>query len=212
MGHDLELVIAANGLPALILQGASTVDPDTKSGNPRHEVGTGKFGTGPGKTDRRQQQDRRGPLRRQADVDNPSALRRRDAVVDAARQIADLDDEQEVRRFMRQRWSGTRVMTELDVQSFINDARRQRIQDVIDTLDNRVRAGVLKRAKVVNIHFPRGWVKSTMNGLSDQEVLSVLDRLRSRGWTEQQVRQHVVQRFDDEHKRLARLRGNAEAD
>ena len=208
---EYDLVISGDGSPALVLQGATIVDPDTKSGNPRHEIGTGKFGRGPDKNDRRSAaQDRRVARRREDDGGRPDQLRRRDAVIDAAREIEDLSDEQALRELAIRR--SRRALTDAEVQSFINDVRRQRIDDVLDWLDNRVRTGVLKRAKVANISFPRGWVKATIRGLSDDEVKMVLGRLRSRGWSEQQVRQHVVQRFDDDRRRLARLRADVETD
>jgi len=211
---DRDLVILDDGSPALLLQGATIRDHDTKSGNPNHVIGSGKFGSGPGQKDRRKTGvDRRvAPSRRSGDGQRPDQIRRRDAVVDAAREVEDITDERSMREFMRRRWTGTRAMTDADVTSFIADVRSQRIDDVIDALDNRVRSGVLKRSKVANISFPRGWVKATMRGLTDPEILQVLNRLRSRGWSEQDVRQHVVNRFDDDRKRLARARADIEVD
>lgn len=214
MSDGYDIVIGEQGEPVLALQGASVRLP-VRSGNPYRQQ-AGRFGKGPGEVDRRRNSgDRRslasaGQGRRAADRDRPDVVRRRDAVVDAARSIEDLGDERALRDFVRRRWAGTRALTDADVQSFIVDARAQRLQDVVDTLDDRVRSGVLKRNDSVRVTFPRGWMKRTIRGLSDDEVASVLDRLRARGWTEQQVRQNVVQRFGDERQRLAKIRSRVE--
>ena len=209
-----EISYAADGEPVLALEGASVRLP-VRSGNPYRQQ-AGRFGSGPGQTDRRKgARDRRlppvaGQGRRSLDRQRPDVIRRRDAVVDAARSIEDLSNKQSLTDFVRRRWAGTRALTSMDIQSFVDDVRAQRLEDVVDTLDNRVREGVLKKNDSIRVSFPRGWVKRTIRGLSDDEVASVLDRLRARGWTEQQVRQHVVSRFDDERRRLAQIRSRVE--
>jgi hypothetical protein len=206
-----DLVIGKDGEPIIALDVLLPV----RSGNPYRQQ-AGRFGKGPDQVERRKaRQDRRsgspaGQGRRSTDGRRPDVLRRQDAVTDAARGIKDIDDDRALRDFVRRRWSGTRALTNADIQAFIEDVRAQRLQDVVDALDDRVRSGVLKKNDAVRVSFPRGWLKRTMRGLSDDEIGSVLDRLRARGWTEQQVRQHVVSRFDDDRRRLAQIRSRVE--
>jgi hypothetical protein len=202
MARPVDLVIDDTGAPALALAGATIVDPDAKSGNPHHEVGSGRFGYGPGKTNRRRTQDRRAMTAPPAQVD--SVQRRRDAVIDAARTLDDLSPTG-VATFVRKRWSGTKVLTDADIQAFSNDALAQRLQDITDSLDYRVRKAVYGRggAKVVKIEFPRGLARSTLRGLDNNQIATVLTRLRARGWSSDQLRRHIVRPFDDKDKRMA---------
>lgn len=189
---DHDIVLFPNGPPALRLVGPSTVDPDTRSGNPHHEVATGRFGSGgrkPGKV----------PTRGRAPVEVPapgSVERRRDAIVDAARSLPDLSPDG-VREFVQRRWKGTRVLTEADVELFAADALRQRIEDAVDALDLRLRKAVYSRggAKTVKIDFPRGMLRATLRDLDGPTVVSVLERLRQRGWSHEQVSKYVVRPF-----------------
>src|SRR3954453_12647745 len=83
--------------------------------------------------------------------------RRRDAVVDAARTLEDLSSAG-VDKFVRQRWRGDRAITPEDVESFSRDARAQRVHDVVDALDHRIRRFVHGRAgsKQMHVSIPRG--------------------------------------------------------
>jgi hypothetical protein len=185
MGYDL--VLTEEG-PALAVR----VDPDTKSGNPTHNVRDGRFGSlgrrkakVPGSNPRATQVEA-GP--------NASQVRRRDAVVDAARTIMDLSPDG-VREFVRKRWRGTRPLTDADVESFSADARRQRIEDAVDALDYRIRRGVYGRTRVVKVDFPRGLIRGSLRNMDDTEVNEVLQRLRYRGWTIDQVKRHVIKPY-----------------
>lgn len=210
MSGQADIVFDEHGAPAL-LQGATTIDPNTRSGNPHHEISSGRFGRAPGGGVRSRGS---GPSRAPsppslppADKARSSQVRRRDALIDAARTLDDLSPDG-VREFVTRRWAGTRVLTDSDVQSFSEDAQRQRIEDVIDALDYRVRRGVFGRQRIIRVELPRGLARQTIRGLSDDEISSVLRRLRERGWSADQLRKHVVRTFDDKDKRMtAELRG-----
>lgn len=190
---DYDLVIDADG-PALVLAGATVTDPDTKSGNDAHEIDSGRFGSKP----RAKAQGTRPASRAQvAGIrDNPTEVRRRDAVVDAARTIMDLSPDG-IREFVRKRWSGTKVLTDADVEAFSFDARRQRIDDAVDALDYRIRRSIFSRSnsRVVKVDFPRGLIRGSLRNMDDTEVNEVLQRLRYRGWTLQQVKKHVIRPY-----------------
>lgn len=90
-----------------------------------------------------------------------------------------------------------------DIDSFARDAQIQRFNDIVDTLDARMRRLVQGQSdRVVKVEAPRGWVRRTMRGMDDTEVVRVLQRLRERGWSARHIQQHVVKPFDDERKRM----------
>lgn len=128
-------------------------------------------------------------------------VRRRDAVVDAARTLEDLSPDG-VREHVARRARGTRVMTDDDVSSFSVDATKQRELDVADALDGRARRGVYGRQdKHVVVSFPRGWLRRSLRSMGDDEVAAVLGRLRDRGWTQAQVDKYVIKPYRGELSR-----------
>lgn len=206
---NYEYVIDDVGAPALLLAGAAREVP-TKSGNPAHEIATGRFGAGWRKP---KGDGARAPV--QKDTSNPNTppppaatrddvVRRRDAVVDAARTLTDLSPDG-VRELVRRRWRGTKVLTEADVEAFAADAQRQRVEDVVDALDYRLRRATSGRSagKAIKVDFPRGVIKGSLRGMDTPTVVNVLQRLRYRGWTADQISRHVVKTFDDPQRRLA---------
>jgi hypothetical protein len=135
-----------------------------------------------------------------------SHRRRRDAVVDAARQVEDLSPAG-VEQFARRRWRGDRPITPEDISAFSADARAQRVHDVVDALDFRVRRAVYGRAgsKQMHVSIPRGIVGKSLAALDGEEVAQVVERLRDRGWTDDQVRKHAVRRFLASNEHLGKL-------
>lgn len=175
-------IVEDDGAPALVLAGATIVDSNTRSGNPSHEISTGRFGVGGRK---------KKPV--QPTGPSPSEIRRQDAIKDAARTLSDLSPDG-VAEFVRKRWLGTKILTQADIDLFASEARRQRIEDITDALDHRIRKGVLGRngSKVVKVDFPRGQIRGSLRGMTDNEVNSVLTRLRARGWTVADIKKHVL--------------------
>jgi hypothetical protein len=126
-----------------------------------------------------------------------SAARRRDSVVDAARTLEDLSPAG-VEAFVRRRWRGDRAVTAEDFASFSADARAQRVHDVADAIDHRIRKAVEGRAgsKQVHVSLPRGVGAKSLASLDPEEMAVVLERLRDRGWSNQQIHRHGVRRLD----------------
>lgn len=113
--------------------------------------------------------------------------RRRDAVVDAARTLEDLNPAG-VEAFVRTRWRGTKVLEQADIDAFATDAAAQRTHDVVDALASRVRRGVLGIGeRHVRVDLPRGWVRRALRAMSDDEIAQASQRLVDRGWTDEQV-------------------------
>lgn len=197
-------VVAAfddSGAPILLVAGASVVVP-TRSGNPAHEVGSGRFGRFGSKDEKEEQ----APSKPQPDPAEGSQERRRDAVVDAARSLASLEPS-EIEKFMRSRWRGDRAITAADIASFAADVRTQRIHDVVDALDFRIRRAVNGRAgsKQTHVSIPRGLATKSLAGLEREDLLRVFQRLRDRGWNDRQIKRFGVRRIDSSDKRLQSL-------
>jgi hypothetical protein len=122
----------------------------------------------------------------EADAQRQSVTRRRDAVVDAARTLDDLSPDG-VRAFVTRRWAGRRALEEADVESFAADAREQRIHDVVDSLDSRVRGNVFGRVKHVRVDMPRGWARASLRSMTSDELETVIKRLADRGWDQKAI-------------------------
>jgi len=201
----LEYAVDENGAPVLLQGGASVVVP-TRSGNPAHEVGNGRFGQGRKKDDKKKGQASNPEP--PPDPSEGSDQRRRDAVVDAARTLDDLSPAG-VETFVRKRWSGRRALTQDDIDHFAADARVQRIHDVVDAIDFRLRKAVYGRSgsRQPHVVIPRGMQRKSLSGLEREELLMVFTRLRERGWSNQQIKRHGVRRIDDGDRRLQVLLG-----
>lgn len=186
-----------SGAPLLLVGGAARVVP-TRSGNPSHQVDSGQFGAGGKKNDQKPQP--------QADPSAGSEQRRRDAVTDAARTIEDLSPAG-VEKFVRGRWSGRRAITQADIDAFSADARAQRLHDVVDALDYRIRKAISGRAgsRQPHVVIPRGLQRKSLSGLEREDVIKVFIRLRERGWSDQQIKRHGIRRLDSGDRRLQGL-------
>lgn len=134
--------------------------------------------------------------------------RRRDAVADAARTLDDLSSAG-VGKLARQRWRGDRAITPEDVDSFSRDARAQRVHDVVDALDHRIRRAVNGRAgsKQMHVSIPRGIARKSIAALDGEEMKTVFSRLRDRGWSDAQIKRHGIRRLDSEDRRLQGILG-----
>jgi hypothetical protein len=126
-----------------------------------------------------------------------SVTRRRDAIADAARTLDDLSPAG-VESFVRRRWRGDRAVAPEDFSSFSTEARQQRLHDVVDALDFRIRRTVNGRASVKHTHVsvPRGRFGKALASLDREELAQAFERLRERGWSNQEIARHGVRRFD----------------
>jgi hypothetical protein len=191
-----ELAVDENGAPMLLRAGSSgtSVVVPTKSGNAKHDTGTGVFGKGSTKPGEEKDQP-------QVDPSAGSVQRRRDAVVDAARELDDLSAAG-VEQFVRRRWRGDRPITQEDIEAFAADARRQRVHDITDALDFRIRKAVQGRvgSRLPHVSIPRGLQRKSLAGLDREELMMVFTRLRERGWSNQQIKRHGVRRVDTDKR------------
>jgi hypothetical protein len=114
--------------------------------------------------------------------------RRRDAVREAAREFEPLSDQD-----VRERLKGVtnRPLTEAEVASFTADVAAQVLDDLVDALDQMLR-GRKRRRRTVRIVVPRGYLRKALNDRTDAELSSLAGRLAARGWTREQIEDHLA--------------------
>jgi hypothetical protein len=196
----VEIAVDENGAPLLLVAAAREVP--TRSGNPAHRVDSGQFGAHGKKKDSKEDPQPQA----QPDPAQGSDQRRRDAVVDAARTLEDLSPAG-VERFVREKWAGRRAITQEDIDAFAADAKVQKIHDVVDALDHRIRKAMSGRAgsRQPHIVIPRGLQRKSLAGLEREDLIKIFTRLRERGWSDQQIKRHGVRRIDTSDRRLQGL-------
>lgn len=168
--------------------GASTTDPDAASGNPKHDTSSGKFASGT--------KEGGEPAPNVPPNEDANAFfRQLDAVRDLAREMDDVESG-DVQDFLAGRVK--RPLTPEEIQAFIAQVRVQRLDDLVDLLDAQFRnliENVKRGRRRVKITAPRGWVRKTFNGLTDDEVLSVINRLEARGHSREDLTRTVLGRI-----------------
>lgn len=180
-----------NGWPILLADvpnsGAATVDVDAASGNPQHDTSSGKFAKGSAQGD---------PVEGlPANTDPNSYFRQRDAIRDLAREMDEMD-QGDIQDFLAARV--TRPLEEAEIQQLLIMVRHQRIDDLVDMLDYQFRGlidGVKRGRRRVSVKAPRGWIRKTFNSLTDDEVLSVINRLEARGHQRKDLQTTVIGRI-----------------
>lgn len=190
--------IDEKGFPVVLADvpssGASTIDADTSSGNPRHDTSSGKFGTG----DKPQEQSDIVP----ANTDDVQAyLRQRDAVRDIAREMDELASG-DIQDLLAGRL--TRPLEEEEITGFLTQVRQQRIDDLVDMLDWQFRnliENVKRGRRRVKLTAPRGWVRKVFNSMTDEEVLSVINRLEARGHSRESLQRTILSRIKKQDRR-----------
>lgn len=174
--------VLRNGLPielaAVPGSGASRVDPNARSGNPRHDTRSGKFGAGGGSKPKAPQAP--------ANVDPHEYQRMLAAARDAAREF-DTPGEGDIREFLAGR---ARNPDQVDIPGFLQLVRQQRISDMSDMLDQQFRAtGPMKQARrKVRVSAPKGFLRKALKDLDQTEIDQLVSVISSRGHDEAEVR------------------------
>lgn len=172
-------VLLANVPPANI----SNIAPGQASGNPLHDIRSGKFGAGstapqPAGT------PQLGP-QAPANVDPLEWKRFTDAVRTAARefdnpQIADIQD------FINAHAKNPQAV---DPAKFLAAVQEQRISDIVDALDHQLRQGgsLPTGKRRMRIVTPRGYLRKIIGSSTPVQLAEVSHRLESLGHDPQQI-------------------------
>ena len=168
-----------NGLRLADVPGAgiSRRDPNARSGNPRHDIRSGKFGGGGGPAKRR-------PV--PANTDPLAYTRMLDNVRQAARTL-DTIDEQTIQSFIDDRANAPEAV---DIQQFMTMVTEQRKADLTDALDDSLRE--TQPGERIRISAPPGLLRSYMRALGSDVVTEIMTRLEGMGHDRAEV-----QRFFD---------------
>jgi hypothetical protein len=175
--------------------GVSRVDPDATSGNPRHDIRSGKFGRG-GAGGRREPPP--------ANVDPIEYARMIDAVRDAAREF-DSPDVGDVKEFLAGR---AKAPDKVDIQQFLTLVQEQRKSDAVDILDQQLRSsGVLPRGRrKVRVAAPRGYVRRLIGSLDGDQLGEIMHRLAAKGHDPEDVDKFFNGKVKDDVAETARSR------
>lgn len=133
-------------------------------------------------------------------VDEAVYTRRLDTVRDFARQHVDIGPN-DAKQFLQSRVNDP---SQIDLDSFLSDARDQQLDDLVDILDFQMHglADKLKASnKLVRITAPKAWSKRVFAGLDDAEVLKVVTRLEGKGWDAQDISKNIIGKVSDEGRR-----------
>jgi hypothetical protein len=152
--------------------GVSRTAAGQRSGNPRHDIHSGKFGAGgggggaPGTP-------------APAGADPVEYARMLDAVREAAREF-DNPQEGDIRDFIKGRANSP---DQVDIQNFMDMVTEQRKSDLVDLLDQNLRAsGPMARGRrKVKLSAPKGYVRRLLRQLDPESLGEVMHRLESMG-------------------------------
>jgi hypothetical protein len=182
-------VLDERGFPVLLADvpnaGVSNPAPGQVSGNPLHDIHSGKFGSGGGDP------SQTGP----PNTDALAVARMMDAVRQAARSLTAIDDNT-VAKFLSQR---SIAPDQVDAAAFLQAVLEQRNNDVVDILDQQIRSGgPIMRGSWVRVNSPRGFLKKLIGSLSASDVSVVMHRLEAMGHDEKAVHDFFAGKIPDQ--------------
>jgi hypothetical protein len=186
-----EIALDEHGFPVLLADvpgaGVSRAAAGTRSGNPRHDVRSGKFGAGGAPPD---------PKSALPNADPVEVNRMMDAVRDAAREF-DMPQEGDIREFLAGR---AKNPAQVDVKGFLAMVREQIKTDLVDIFDQQMRTGEQARGRrVVKLSAPKGYLMKTMRSLSSDEVGEIMHRLEARGLDADAVEKRFKRDLKEDH-------------
>lgn len=144
--------------------GASKIDPNARSGNPRHDTRSGKFGSGGGGNK---------AATPPANTQQLDYHRMLDAVREASRSI-DTPDESNVTEFIQER---ANAPDQVDIANFLQLINAQRKQDLVDVLDQQLK-GTSHRVRMT---ASRVYMRRIIRTLPPEDVAEVVHRLEAMG-------------------------------
>lgn len=207
LGHDesgnpILLATRAPGQVAAQNVTGGVVRRGARSGNPNSDPGSGQF-TGPGgRTAAAPEPEVVAQTRTLPQgVTQEMWERRLDTVRDAARELDDMGAG-DAKEFLRGR--PNIVMSQVNIDLFLQDVRAQRMDDLLDILDSQLRSrvqGMRRSRRFVRVAAPKGWTTRVFAGLDDEEVLTLVKRLEGKGWDPGDLKKHVISRVNDEGRR-----------
>jgi hypothetical protein len=122
-------------------------------------------------------------------IDLLEFIKRRDAVVEAARQL-DLT-QTDVEKFLKQR--AKRDLSDIEVDQLVKEIRAVQVNDLVDYLWYNIESKTGKvRKDIVRIATPRGYLRKSFANVTEEEARFIIDRLRDRGVEEEDIERSIV--------------------
>lgn len=165
--------------------GVSRVAPGQRSGNPKHDTRSGKFGVGGGQ---------KGPRGAQpsGNVDPLAFARMIDKVRLAARSMKGQPGVEDIEKWLRGKVANP---GQVDPNGFLTMVQQQRMNDLVDAIDTRLRgSGVVNRG--VRVSSSRGYLKGVLAGLEPNQIADVAHRLEAMGHSSKDVDRFLARRVD----------------
>jgi hypothetical protein len=153
--------------------GQSRVAVTQRSGNPRHDTASGKFGQGGGGGGQKR------PLPNE-NVDRLSYARMLDAVRNAARTLPDLS-QGTVEQFIKDHAGAP---DQVDLANFLQQVKDQRKADVIDVIDAQLRTG---EPAPFRLTTSSGQIQQMLGQMESVDVDEVHARLLALGHSEDEI-------------------------
>jgi len=168
----MEVIQDPQGFPVLLAQvtpsGVARIDPDAASGNDAHDTRSGKFAS------KGKKQPEAAPP---ANVDLLEYKRLLDAARSAARELS-VPNEGNITEFLKGRAKNPAVV---DVENFLRLVNEQKIQDVVDALDNQIRSSAGEAGNRVRLSIPKGFLTKSVRGFDPASTAEVMHRLEALG-------------------------------
>ena len=201
-------VKAVGQVAAQPLSSGAVVNRGARSGNPNFDPLTGKFAGNKAKMEVVAQTLQTGALPMLSGVPtgvDPVVWARRMALVrDASRQLEDWTP-QTASAFLAARKVN---VNQVDINQFLADVQWQRIYDLADVLDARVRT---KGEIPVRLLAPAGWTKRIFTGLDTDQAAHLVKIVEGRGWDVEDIKKNIVSKVRNVElrKQLELLYGEA---
>lgn len=183
VGNEVEIQLLLNGVAVMVFT-VATVDSEDTVKKEQETASNPQFAS----------------TRVPDGVDEVKFTKRLDAIRDAARATGDLDEDS-VKAFLKDRVEN---IDQVNLPAFIADAREQRLDDLLDILDQQLRGKVksaLAARNEVQVKAPKAWAKRVFAGLTDQEVIKLVVRLEGRGWDAEDLTKHIIGRIKNKKRR-----------
>lgn len=172
-----KIIFDSNGIQLANVPNAGVArkDPNAASGNPNHDVRSGKFGDGSSKKQ----------VKPPANVDPLAYARMMDAVRDAAREFDD-PKEGDIREFIKGRATAPEAV---DIAAFYAAVQEQRLSDLVDMLDQSMRSGgPMKRGRrKVRLSAPKGYMRKMIGKMDSDNLAQLMHRLEGMGHDRDEV-------------------------
>ena len=174
-------VILADVAPS----GVARVDPNAKSGNPRHDTRSGKFGSGGG---------RRGAPR-PANADALAFARMVDKIRLAATQMKGQPGVEDIEKWLKGKVDNP---GEVDAEGFLQQVQAQRMSNLVDAIDSRLRKQGFAN-KGIRVVASRGYIKNVLKELTPDQIADVAHRVEALGHQGKDVDRFLGRRVGQEN-------------